>query len=291
MLGTIASLYGDWLAKGYVGRAQDEILRQSATPKVTVLDKFENIMKRHEPRVYFPLKRWIAKIVSFHTHSLIFIRLAQSRRLQPIVQGTLHVVVVPTPAPSLPLIVHLDADVVSNTVATARQAFGNYETKLPHRLDDPVLDTFVADFLHHITPFDNPSHERPFVHSELCMLEYLEENKIDFFSYFGVSKLPCVPCAHYLQAHAEDAGRTQIGTRGTNGKFYSAWLMPRSRDGVRGKMILSMKQELGKYLVEYVEEEWSRRVLDSSAGSVDHASATDIKEGSCSGVALVFQTA
>ena len=110
-----------------------------------MLDKLEAVVLDRR-KVYFPLKRWIAKIVSFHTHGLILLRLAYSQRLEPILRGAFRVVVLPTPAPSASLLFNLNYDALFDVVSVVRKEFSSLETSKRWHLDDPMLDEIVETF-------------------------------------------------------------------------------------------------------------------------------------------------
>ncbi|KAG0126361.1 hypothetical protein HOY82DRAFT_628380, partial [Tuber indicum] len=114
------------------------------------------------------------------------------------------------------------------------------------------------------------------VHCECALIQYLQVNQhnewdnISAFSYIGVSKLRCSACRTWIEAFNKQGG-PQFYTRGSHGKWYWPWGLPREESleevgqSLGGKMALKVFKE---YLTQMgLPKPRGRKPSDSSGVS------------------------
>ena len=89
---------------------------------------------------------------------------------------------------------------------------------------------------------------------------------VEPFSYIGVSKLSCYPCSLWIEGfNLLQAQR--FYTKGSHGKWYVPWIMPRIENDQVGQYIV--KRILEKYIQTLRREKRLRSASDSTADSQD----------------------
>jgi len=95
-------------------------------------------------------------------------------------------------------------------------------------------------------------------HCECALIQYLTTrhgdswDNVSAFSYIGVSKLSCSACRVWLEAFNE-VGLREFYTRGSHGKWYMPWAMPRAKES-SGEVML--EESLGETIAAKISREY-----------------------------------
>jgi len=95
-------------------------------------------------------------------------------------------------------------------------------------------------------------------HCECALTQYLTTrhgdswDNVPAFSYIGVSKLSCSACRFWLEAFNE-VGQRKFYTRGSHGKWYMPWAMPRAKESL-GEVVL--EESLGETMAVKISREY-----------------------------------
>ncbi|KAG0128510.1 hypothetical protein HOY82DRAFT_541242 [Tuber indicum] len=186
----------------------------------------------------FPLRRALTKLTSLSHHIDSLIGFAHSPRLRPAFQYEISIFPVPNQPRN-----HESSQEAHAVKLSQRFRFENYECP---------------------------------VHCECALIQYLQVNQhndwdnISAFSYIGVSKLSCSACRTWIEAFNQQGG-PQFYTRGSHGKWYWPWGLPREESleevgqSLGGKMALKVFKE---YLTQMgLPKPRGRKPSDSSGVS------------------------
>ncbi|KAG0637972.1 hypothetical protein HOY80DRAFT_205544 [Tuber brumale] len=162
----------------------------------------------------FQLRHALEKLTSLPCHIESLIGFAHSPRLRPALQYDMSISVVPNHPRNIRL-------------PTSRKEWKSFLETLfgGHQLWQE------ADAVKLSQKFRFENYECP-VHCECALIQYLQVNhyndwdNIPAFSYIGVSKLSCSACRIWIEAFNERRG-PEFYTRGSHGKWYWPWGMPR----------------------------------------------------------------
>ncbi|KAG0635193.1 hypothetical protein HOY80DRAFT_467143 [Tuber brumale] len=162
----------------------------------------------------FKLRRALEKLTSLPRHIDTLIGFAHSPRLRPALQYDMSI----SPVPNQPQNVRLP---------TMRKEWKSFLETLfgGHQLWQE------ADAVKLSQKFRSRNYECP-VHCECALIQYLQVKQhndwdnVSAFSYIGVSKLSCSACRIWIEAFNEQRG-PEFYTRGSHGKWYWPWGMPR----------------------------------------------------------------
>ncbi|KAG0128493.1 hypothetical protein HOY82DRAFT_24952 [Tuber indicum] len=206
----------------------------------------------------FPLRRALTKLTSLSRHIDSLIGFAHSPRLRPTLQYEISIF----PVPNQPRNVRLPTS-RKEWESFLETAYGDHESSQE------------ANAVKLSQRFRFENYECP-VHCECALIQYLQVNQhndwdnISAFSYIGVSKLSCSACRTWIEAFNQQGG-PQFYTRGSHGKWYWPWGLPREESleevgqSLGGKMALKVFKE---YLTQMgLPKPRGRKPSDSSGVS------------------------
>src|SRR5258708_7109061 len=213
-----------------------------------------------EHHIYFRLRRWALKIMSFVISANRLFMLTQSRRLRPLLDGEFSVQVLPSPI-TTPYRCDLSPETIQVALNTALAGTWYLTPGW-----DESRESFLQRLLQKPGDPEVVVHGNPTVHAELAMIMAMVNDEIEHvLPYIGVSKLSCIMCSHYIRTFNE-VTEQEIAIRGSHGKAYPGWFWPNlpSRDQeLRPAFLGCMRQQL---LTDFKQHE-ERRLSDSGVGS------------------------
>ena len=180
----------------------------------------------------FPLRRALEKLTSLPRHIETLFGFAHSPRLQPALQHRLVISTVPGKTHTVQL------------PASPEEWRSFLEVACYKRYD--FQRTRAVELA---GAFGSKKWVCP-VHCECGLIQYLHTRRgnqwdhVPPFDYIGVSKLSCSACRIWMEAFKELSGR-KFYTRGSHGKWYWPWGIPRAQGSLLGLMA---QKVLDKYL-------------------------------------------
>ncbi|KAG0641770.1 hypothetical protein HOY80DRAFT_710529 [Tuber brumale] len=202
----------------------------------------------------FPLRRALEKLTSLPRHIETLFGFAYSPRLQPALLYRLFISAVPEKTHTVKLPASSEEWKAFLEVACHKR----YDFQKPRVVE--LAKTFGSNKW--VCP----------VHCECGLIIYLQtrqSNQWDHvppFNYIGVSKLSCSACCIWIEAFNERSVR-KFYTRGSHGKWYWPWGIPRAEGPLVGLMA---QKVLDKYL-DLAVQKLLRSGSESSGASSDGA--------------------
>ncbi|RPA93212.1 hypothetical protein L873DRAFT_1793772 [Choiromyces venosus 120613-1] len=224
----------------------------------------------------FQLRRALEKLTSLPRHIETLFRFAHSPRLRPALQYRLFTSAVPgmTHTVKLP--------------ASPEEWKSFLEVACHKRYD--FQKTHAVELAEH---FGSSKWVCP-VHCECGLIQYLRTRQgnqwdhIPPFSYIGVSKLSCSACRIWIEALNERSGQ-KFYTRGSHGKWYWPWGIPRAEGPVVGVMARKVLDECLTYLASGKHQRSGSESSGASSDGAEHRLSDDQRKDAKAGCAAIVQ--
>ncbi|KAG0634826.1 hypothetical protein HOY80DRAFT_1140381 [Tuber brumale] len=223
----------------------------------------------NRPKNPFPLRRALKKLTSQTNHIESLVGFAHSPRLRPALQYDMSI----SPVPNQPHNLRLP---------TSREEWKSFlETAFGgHQRWQGAQAVKLCQKLR------SENYECP-VHCECALIQYLQVKQhnnwdnVPVFSYIGVSKLSCSACRIWIETFNEQRG-PEFHTRGSHGKWYWPWGVPREESLEEAEESLEEKMArkvIKEYLTQMRLPDPRKRASsdssDASSSGAEHTLADD----------------
>lgn len=211
-----------------------------------ILAKELNDSPGRDPANDFRLRHALEKLTSLTRHIECLISFANSPRLRPALQYHMSTATVPRQTRTIELPKSHEQWEHFLRVAAAK--------KLPWQEDDALG---LAERFEKNICVCSP-------HCACALTQYLTTrhgdswDNVPAFSYIGVSRLSCGACRVWFEA-LNEVGQQRFYTRGSHGKWYMPWAIPRAKESSEKVML---EESLGEAIAAKISREYIKNLKD-----------------------------